>query len=428
MSYLSAKIHDRDKHSTKNNNNSMNKATLLACVCAVFVGAQSLAAQEANEVTYVSDPTQGVLLNRMQDNWFITAEVGANINFPSHAIHRDLSDRFSPAAGLYVGKHFTPIFGARVGFSYYQLKGLATGENYIGVLRNEYRPDGYYKQLTNEFGGAFDIMVNLTNWWCGYKPNRVYNATVYAGAGAYFTMAKKYDRNGKADGWSNAEDLFPALRAGLINTFNLSKQVALSIDIRWTAFDGLQNEGGANWNEASHNLSAFLGLTYKFKNREWEAPVVPVCPPAENCDALRARLSAADARISDLEGQLRASINRTVPVPECEEGPLATVYYPIGVSRLSRENSRVVRAIANVMNSEQYANSSFVITGWADNYTGTDAINDRLRTRRAEGVRDLLVENGVSADRLEVTTNPANLMGEGDQYVALDRAVTITER
>lgn len=406
----------------------MNKATLLACACAVFVGAQSLAAQEANEVTYVSDPTQGVLINRMQDNWFITAEGGANISFSSHAIHRDLSDRFAPAAGLYVGKHFTPVFGARVGFSYYQLKGLATGPGFVGVLQGEYHPDGYWKQKTNEFGGAFDIMVNLTNWWCGYKPNRVYNATVYAGAGAYFTMEKKYDSKGNSDGWHNAHDVIPALRAGIINSFNVSKQVAISLDIRWTGFDGIQNEPGNSWNQDTPNLSAFLGLTYKFKNREWEAPVVPVCPPAENCDALRARLSAADARISDLENQLRAALNRSVPTPECEEGPLATVYYPIGVSRLSRENSRVVRAIANVMNSEKYANSNFVITGWADNYTGTDAINDRLRTRRAEGVKNLLVNSGVSADRLEVATNNANLMGDGDQYVALDRAVTINEK
>ena len=41
----------------------MKKATLLACACAIAFGAQSLIAQEnAQEVTYVSDPTQCVLL------------------------------------------------------------------------------------------------------------------------------------------------------------------------------------------------------------------------------------------------------------------------------------------------------------------------------------------------------------------------------
>ena len=70
------------------------------------------------------------------------------------------------------------------------------------------------------------------------------------------------------------------------------------------------------------------------------------------------------------------------------EGPLATVYYTIGVSRLSRENQRVVKAVAAQMNSDKYANTNFVLTGWADNYTGTEAINARLRAKRAEGVRD----------------------------------------
>ena len=44
----------------------MKKATLLAFAFAMFAGAQSIVAQEpAENVQYVSDPSQGVLLNRM---------------------------------------------------------------------------------------------------------------------------------------------------------------------------------------------------------------------------------------------------------------------------------------------------------------------------------------------------------------------------
>ncbi len=397
----------------------MKKATLFAVACAMFVGAQSLAAQEPNEgVTYVSDPSQGYLMNRMQDNWFITAEGGANIYFAHKASHRDLSDRFAPNAGLYLGKWFTPVFGARAGVNWMQLKGLATGPNYLGTLVNEYRPDGYYKTKTNEVGPVFDLMISLTNWWCGYKPNRVYNSIVYVGAGAYFTL----DSDGH-----NLEDCVPTLRAGWINSFNVSKQVALSLDIRWSGIDGIQNMGGVNWNEDYSDLSATIGVTYKFKNREWVAPVVPVCPEPENCDALRERLRASNDRIDQLERSLRECMERTVEPQVINAGPLATVYYPIGVSRLSRENTRVVKALASQMNSDAYAGKNFVLTGWADNYTGTEAINVRLRARRAEGVRDLLVRNGVDASRLSIVENNGNRMGEGDQYVALDRAVTIEE-
>ena len=400
----------------------MKKATLLAFAFAMFAGAQSIVAQEpAENVQYVSDPSQGVLLNRMQDNWFITAEGGANIYFSHKSIHRDLSDRFSPAASIYAGKWFTPVFGARAGVTWMQLKGLADGPDFMGTLKYDYRPDGFYKQRTQEIGPVFDLMVNLTNWWCGYKPNRVYNASVYVGAGALWTISHQ-------DGsWKNAHNILLNLRAGLINTFNVSKQVALSLDIRWTGIDGLQNVPRKNWNEKYSDLSAFIGVTYKFKNREWNAPVVPVYPEPENCEPIRARLAAANERIDELERALRDCLNRPVETTVVNEGPLATVYYTIGVSRLSRENQRGVKAVAAQMNSDKYANTNFVLTGWADNYTGTEAINARLRAKRAEGVKDLLVRSGVDASRLSVAENSGNRMGEGDQFVALDRAVTIEE-
>ncbi len=400
----------------------MKKATLLAFAFAMFAGAQSIVAQEpAENVQYVSDPSQGVLLNRMQDNWFITAEGGANIYFSHKSIHRDLSDRFSPAASIYAGKWFSPVFGARAGVTWMQLKGLADGPDFMGTLKYDYRPDGFYKQRTQEIGPVFDLMVNLTNWWCGYKPNRVYNASVYVGAGALWTISHQ-------DGsWKNAHNILLNLRAGLINTFNVSKQVALSLDIRWTGIDGHQNVPRKNWNEKYSDLSAFIGVTYKFKNREWNAPVVPVYPEPENCEPIRARLAAANERIDELERALRDCLNRPVETTVVNEGPLATVYYTIGVSRLSRENQRVVKAVAAQMNSDKYANTNFVLTGWADNYTGTEAINARLRAKRAEGVKDLLVRSGVDASRLSVAENSGNRMGEGDQFVALDRAVTIEE-
>ena len=400
----------------------MKKATFIAAACALVLGAQSLAAQEvAQEVTYTTDPSQGILMNRMQDNWFITAEGGASFYIASKSIHYSIGKRFMPAGSIYVGKWFTPVFGARAGVNVLGLKGLATGPNYYGVLPGATKVDGYYPTKYLEVGPVFDLMVNLTNWWCGYKPNRVYNASVYVGAGALWTISHQ-------DGsWKNAHNILLNLRAGLINTFNVSKQVALSLDIRWTGIDGLQNVSARNWNEKYSDLSAFIGVTYKFKNREWNAPVVPVYPEPENCEPIRARLAAANERIDELERALRDCLNRPVETTVVNEGPLATVYYTIGVSRLSRENQRVVKAVAAQMNSDKYANTNFVLTGWADNYTGTEAINARLRAKRAEGVKDLLVRSGVDASRLSVAENSGNRMGEGDQFVALDRAVTIEE-
>ena len=396
----------------------MKKATLLACACALFMGVAANAQEATQELQYQPDPSQGVLLNRMKDNWFITAEAGASFYIAPYGVHRAVADRFMPAASIYGGKWFSPVFGGRFGVNYLGLKGLAPSQRYIGAMPE--MVNGYYKTKYAEIGPVFDLMVNLTNWWCGYKPNRVYNATVYAGAGAYFTLTRHYDAQGNSEGFKNADNDIINLRAGLINSFRISEQMQISLDLRAT---GLSDLAGVDGNRKALALQAYLGFTYNFKKRDWTAPVVPIIPEPENCDALRARLAAADARIADLEQQLKDCLNRPVETVVENNGPLATVYYPIGVSRLSRENQRVVKAIAHVMT--QNSDKKYTVTGWADNYTGTDNINMRLRKNRAEGVAKLLKSNGVPASQINVTTNNGNLSDLGEKCVALDRDVTI---
>lgn len=73
----------------------MKKITLLAAACALFF-APAAVAQEAQEVQYVEDATQGYLMNSFKDNWFITAQGGVNVYFSRHDVVRDLKDRFAP--------------------------------------------------------------------------------------------------------------------------------------------------------------------------------------------------------------------------------------------------------------------------------------------------------------------------------------------
>lgn len=406
----------------------MKRTKLLALAAAMCFGATAFA-QSNQEVTYVEDPSQGYLFNRFKDNWFITAQGGANVMFSHGDSERDLQDRFSPAADIYVGKWFSPLLGFRGGISWESIKGMSDRKDAPGVLLDKAPINGKYKQRFHNIGPAFDVMLNLTNWWCGYHPGRKYNAIIYGGIGAYWTYAANYHEKGNSyerHGYKSLSDRILAGRLGLINSFSISNRVDLFLDVRWTPQDNNHHdEYGDIYNRTSHNISAFLGVTVNLGKNYWNAPVVPVCPEPENCDALRARLAAADARIADLEAQLKDCLSRPVETKVENNGPLATVYYPIGVSRLSRENQRVVKAIAYVMT--QNPDKKYVLTGWADNYTGSDNINMRLRKNRAEGVQKLLVRNGVSEGQLEVTTNNGNLSDLGEKCVALDRAVTIEE-
>ena len=411
----------------------MKKIAFLSFICALFIG-QSAFAQQAQEVTYVEDPSQGYLFNKFSDNWFISAEGGAGFYLSPGDGENDWYNRLSPAASIYVGKWFSPEIGVRLGVNWLQCKGLSSTPDGAGIEWDKPMIDGMYQQKYSEFGPVFDVMWNLTNTICGYKPGRVYNISAYAGAGGYFTMTKTFpsdinkDDIGSAvkDGWDFAGDRVLTFRAGLLNTFNVSKQVQLYLDLRYSGIDNHKDEPGEGWNKTSHDLQAYLGVTYLFKKRDWSAPIVPVCPEPENCDPLRARLQAADARIADLEKQLKDCLEKPVPEPVVEEAPLATVYYPINVSKLTKKDIILLEAIADVMKANP--DTEYVITGWADNYTGNDKINTRLRQNRVDGVKKQLVKFGVPASQVEATINHSNLVDLGEKYQALGRAVTIEEK
>ncbi len=389
----------------------MKKSTLFGLVAALFMG-QSAMAQSAQEISYVEDPAQGYLFNSFSNNWFISAEGGINYYFDRANSKRDFFDRFSPNAGIWVGKWFSPIVGLRGGANFTQVKGLGK-DGGIGAYGTF---EGYTKYHRNEFGVMADAMVNLTNWWCGYRPGRVYNGILYGGAGYNVQYVPKH--NG---GWCHGSDDNLTAHVGLINNFAVSNHVGLYLDVRGVL---LTDDYQISAPKKNHiDLQAYVGVTYNFNKTTWNAPIVPVIPEIPNCDAVEARLQAANGRVADLERQLRDCLNRPVETKVAEEGPLCTVYYTIGSSRLSRVDTKVLGAVAEVIKSNP--NTKYTVCGWADNYTGTDQINDRLRHARANGVEKVLLRNGVNPSQLDVTVNNGNLNDMGEKFVSLDRAVTI---
>jgi outer membrane protein OmpA-like peptidoglycan-associated protein len=406
----------------------MKKITLLACACALFLAPVA----NAQEVQYVEDPAQGYIFNRMQDNWFVQATGGVGVLMSYKDAKMKLGKRFlAPKANLFIGKWFSPLLGVRIGGHFEQMKG-ATDMNNINAIG--YRADmadqmkdgpDYAGQLFNRIGVTGDVLFNVTNWLCGYKPGRFYNATVYAGASTSWNFYKdQRDGNGswKYGGYNNGKDGHHdrnfALQAGLLNSFALGKHVDLLLDLR---FDMIQEHidhfGHKTWNEYP---SVQLGFAYKFGKTEWNAPVVPVCPQYKDLtpdlDALRNKLAQANAKIRDLENQLNDCLRKLKKCQEEDhdggqinvtkvEGPLATIYYPRGKSYITPVQMEVVNAVADVMANE---NDNYRLTGWADNYTGNDDINIKLRHDRVNGVKKALEDKGIDGGRLDCETNNDN--------------------
>ena len=139
-------------------------------------------------------------------------------------------------------------------------------------------------------------------------------------------------------------------------------------------------------------------------------------------DALIQRLNQADIKIVELEQKLRDCTMKCEEEALKANAPLAIIYFSIGSSEVTDLGKKILDAVANVIKA---TDDRYVVTGWADDYTGSEAINEKLRKSRVEKVKKLLVNAGVEEKRLKVVVKDGNLIGCGEKSAALDRAVTI---
>ena len=447
----------------------MKKSVLLSAVTLALASSTAFAQTEVIEVyesvnqygqidQWVGDCTQGRLINKNKDNWFITLEGGANMLFGKGDIHADIKDRIDGNGAIYVGKWVTPIFGFRFGANYIMTKGATSaeyGNNFRKwnvshpLVKGDEVQTGYYAQKWMGLGPEFDVMINLTNWWCGYRPGRVYNAVLHGGAGAYWrwaygTQGQMMNNNGTMyypdSKWHAAHNTIMFATLGLQNNFRLSKHVDFFIDLQYQLIDEKDPlEMGAD---------VYLGFNFNLGKTDWNCPVVPVCA---DVSAFRTQIAGLEDMVNNLKRQnanlaaeldackSKAPVTKTVTVngkqvayDECSQ--LVTIYYPINQYDLSAREQKVLKSVADVMLT--HPDQSYELVGWADNWTGSSDYNEGLRWRRVNGVKDYLLRCGVPESQLVVNIDNANLVGTADydafdagvieaKSAPLDRAVTI---
>lgn len=395
----------------------MKKLFTVLMLLALFVAPTTMAATTETETT--TDESQGLLLNGFWDNWYISLDGGISMFFsPNDGDFCDFSQRISPNVSLNFGKWWTPIFGTRVGLEYMAANGATNTARAFGY-QDATSYNNLFIQKHQGLRPHLDGMVDLINLFGGYSKTRVYSLVIYGGFGYGYGWAS--DSPISTGKWSTE------LRGGLINSFHVSDAVDVNIELKASKYDsGLTAERGTELN--NFMASATVGVAYKFNERGWEAPVIPVVVPvvpkysdAEG-DALVARLQEANNRIKDLENELAiANENLAKALNEAgDDAPAYTIYYNINQSSINACNRKVVKAMADAIKADP--NTKYVITGYADKETGSDAFNAKLREARAKSLYNMLVKYGVNPDQLSTNTdtNPLNKFN----YV-LDRAATI---
>ncbi len=348
--------------------------------CLILAGALNASAQEQYPKTvYDHNPY-----------WYIQLQGGAQYTLGEI----DFKDLVSPNVQIAIGRQFTPVFGLRLQANAWQSK--------AGIKEN----NQLYKWNWKYVAPGLDLTFNLSNLFCGFNPNRIFNFSVFAGAGANIGWDNKkediegyavalYPGIGKASenveyAWDGSKvRLFG--RAGIAADFKVSDAVSLGLEVNAnTLSDRYNSKKANNWDwyfNALAGIKINLGKTYS--TRTIEAPKVPE---------------------KVIEKVIERVIEKPVPqqiveptrtVAEKKESFRRDVFFKIGNTQVSKQEQTKVKEVADYMKANP--NCKVEVTGYADKGTGNPTINSNLSKRRANTVANMLQRTyGISKDRIVV--------------------------
>ena len=407
----------------------MKKLFLLIATVAFFAPA-SLFAQNDSEVTieetenaktivektktekgYVVTTTvidkKAVFTNGFWNNWQLSAGVGtqAYLGENDYKVNKRIPEMLAlPAVDLYLTKWASPSFGVGLGANWAPFKGLYQDRTYWQgnpyTVTANFRPDkkevynrtdGKYpdEHLTVQDGSYLNVFAlahaDLMNMFAGYKPDRFYTIDAYAGGGVIF-------------GFGESGNIYDAtFNAGLMNTFRLTEQLRLLINLRGAligdAFDGeasLNEPTKAHWlkNIKSDGMfGATIGLTYNIGK-----------------DASRWRFAERTSVYQYDQDYIKEFVHDTtyVEVPK-PYNVLPEVWFHINfiVDRwdISKKELINIHAVADLIKSTP--DVKYLVCGYADKQTATPPHNLMLSENRAKAVYNSLVNDfGVDPDQL----------------------------
>ena len=363
---------------------------ILSCSACYIVGHSQESTIRVDTTINEHKDSKEIILNKFMNNWFIQGGAGVQHYFGDHNRQAKITEIMSPYFGLHVGKWFSPLVAGRIGVNGYQIKGLtqngshSTGEIYDASQSLSHQEFKYWHANA-------DALLNLTNLFSGYNRNRNYNISSYLGLGWMVTEEPK-QREVSAN-------------LGFYQSLNLSGGLDLFLDIRGAMVnDRFDGEIGGRRNEGQ--VAALLGLTYRFKKRDWDKPKETIISYDEQeLKNLIARVNQFAKDNEALTKQLAEAKGKTITDIVVEKKVLAApilVTFEINKSILSNEARVNLGFFAKVI---KQGNPDIVyrVTGYADAGTGTAEINERLSTERANAVYKCLVnEFHVSPKQLKV--------------------------
>jgi outer membrane protein OmpA-like peptidoglycan-associated protein len=364
--------------------------------CLLLAGVLSASAQEEYPKTvYDHNPY-----------WYVQLQGGAQYTLGEI----DFKDLISPNVQVAIGRQFNPVFGLRLQANAWQSKaGIEFGADAAAP--------GTAKWKWMYVAPGLDATFNLSNLFCGFNPNRLFNFSVFAGLGANIgwdfdkesnvtnadliatnyksTMNMGYAPENIAYAWEGTKVRMFG-RAGVAGDFKINDNITLGLEVNAnTLSDRYNGKKAGNWDwyfNALAGVKINLGKTYS--TRTIEAPKVP-------------------------EKVIEKVIERVVekPVPQQVVEPTRAVaqkkeveetrfrrdifFLKAGKTWIDKSEYQKVKEVADYM--KEHPNCTVEITGYADRGTGNPKINSNLSQRRAQAVSNMLQRNyGIKKNRIKV--------------------------
>ncbi len=294
-------------------------------------------------------------------------------------------DLISPNVQLGIGYQFSPVFGMRLQANGWQSKG---GWNGYKATKDgtPYTADYKFKYVAP----GLDFMFNLSNLFCGWNPNRVFNVAAFVGGGANFAWGNdevneiaaniKDQHNYLLEYLWDGTKVRPFGRAGIDLEFKVSKSVSIMLEGNANITSDKYNSkkaGNADW-----YFNALAGLRINLgKSHTKTEPVKEVPAPRPVEEYVKPEPKPAPVEEKKVE-----EIRRDV-------------FFVINSNKIRESEDAKIKEVVDYLN--QYPEAKVVVTGYADAGTGNDRINDAISAKRAAAVVKALKEKyGIEESRI----------------------------
>lgn len=380
--------------------------------------------------------------NTYGDNWFISANVNANLLTAEQDGYMSLMDRIKLGGAFSFGKWFNPNFGARIqvmggglkGFNDVKYYGSGPNDissiwyvhtNYdhrwypIGGIPDPsdpgYDPDSKYKYYTPKNGpigflqefnyanATLDLLANFSNLMRGhYRERSPVDVIGFVGLG----VMHAFNNNVTTPSHTHF-----AAKVGFRFNFNITDNIAIYLEPQATAtdkeFDGY---AGTALGDGVVNLG--LGIQYTF-NKQFTTLSQIIQLTADEIDRLNRKINDNRYLIENHQDILERQQNLLDRLEKCcDDNKKEIVYQTIETQvdlpeyvRFSLNSSKVEpieqRKISEVANYlQKNPNSKLLIIGYADRKTGNPRYNLNLSRKRVDNVANELKRAGVAGNRI----------------------------